>query len=62
MTTKRVFEMVARAVRDEVCVYVDDENVMRALRAMASHLANQFADDNPRFDRDRFLKACGFPV
>tara|TARA_R100000329_G_scaffold130940_1_gene110106 strand:+ start:448 stop:690 length:243 start_codon:yes stop_codon:yes gene_type:complete len=28
------------------------------LDAMAREMANIFAEDNPRFDRDRFIKAC----
>ena len=30
-----------------------------ALDYLASQLANEFARDNSRFDRDRFLKAAG---
>jgi hypothetical protein len=26
---------------------------------LAQHFANYFAKSNPRFDRNRFLKACG---
>lgn len=26
---------------------------------MAHNMADAFAEDNPRFDRNRFLKACG---
>ena len=26
----------------------------------AKELANYFAEDNPRFDKEKFLKACGF--
>jgi hypothetical protein len=32
---------------------------MKALRETAEGLATQFAYDNPRFDRDKFLTACG---
>jgi hypothetical protein len=31
------------------------EGVLSVIR----HTANMFRDDNPRFQRDRFLKACG---
>ena len=30
-----------------------------AIRDMANSLADMFAEDNPRFDRARFLSACG---
>lgn len=29
------------------------------LRVAASEVARALAEDNPRFDRERFLKACG---
>jgi len=31
-----------------------------ALYDVAKSLANTFYDDNPRFDRKRFMVACGF--
>lgn len=31
-----------------------------ALREVAVELAREFAADNPRFDTNRFLTACGF--
>lgn len=31
-----------------------------ALFAIASGMAADFYNDNPRFDRERFLAACGF--
>lgn len=31
-----------------------------AVRDHADDLADLFADDNPAFDRDRFIRACGF--
>ena len=32
---------------------------MQATRSIARGLASMFAEDNPRFDRDKFLDACG---
>jgi hypothetical protein len=32
----------------------------RAVREVARELADLYAEDNPRFDRDRFLEAAGF--
>lgn len=29
---------------------------------LAGHLAEHFAADNPRFDRRRFMRACGYAV
>jgi hypothetical protein len=51
--TRRDFEVIAATISQ---LYLGDE----ALRA---HIAGVFADNlymtNPRFDRERFLKACG---
>lgn len=29
------------------------------LTALAEHMANALKNDNPKFDRDKFLQACG---
>lgn len=31
-----------------------------ALRELALELSREFKADNPRFDKEKFLKACGF--
>lgn len=31
------------------------------LRVTANRIADVFAADNPRFDKARFMAACGFP-
>ena len=50
MMTRNHFEMVAAAVADIV---------NRPDRWMiANVLANNFENDNPRFDRDKFIAAC----
>ena len=50
MMTRKHFEMVAAAVADIV---------NRPDRWMiANVLANNFENDNPRFDRDKFIAAC----
>jgi hypothetical protein len=30
-----------------------------AIHAFAKEFADLYANDNPRFDRDRFMRACG---
>ena len=50
MMTRKHFEMVAAAVANIT---------MRSDRwLVANMLANSFENDNPRFDRDRFIAAC----
>ena len=64
MLTRKVFEQVAASVKksvdkadrtynDELRQFADD---------MACELADYFQRENPRFDRDRFMKACGFDI
>ena len=35
------------------------DGVEYTLDQIASELADYFEQDNPRFDRDKFIKACG---
>ena len=61
--SKQHFEMVARVLRRqdyntvESANPVDQQHAM--LRDIAVAFAAEFAASNPRFDRARFLKACG---
>lgn len=59
MMTRRDYEALARII----CAMREDYDAP-ALEAvwlsMASKIVAHFAHDNPRFDRSRFLKACGF--
>jgi hypothetical protein len=51
--SKKDYEAVARILSDSRAI--SDA----ALPYLAEKFADWFADDNPRFDRERFLKACG---
>lgn len=53
--TKKHFEAIA-AILSEVH---DDYRHDGAVDAMASRMADYFKSQNPRFDRDQFLAACG---
>lgn len=37
-----------------------DRSRYAALRELANLLCDVFIEENPRFDRDRFMLACGF--
>lgn len=43
--------------------YNDGKDVLfpLAMRAMAGRMATMFEIDNPNFNRDTFMEACGFP-
>lgn len=51
--TKSNYELIARAIeRATVGQHIDPEN-------LANLLARYFAHNDPRFDRNKFLQACG---
>lgn len=56
--TKKHFEAIAVLLRSQKAqARTSDENVTVCVRA--AQLADLFQSENPRFDRARFLKACG---
>lgn len=61
MMTKKDFVAVAKQVKSDLDRAVREQDIL--LAHSAEHAANNFADlakkDNPNFDRDRFLRACG---
>lgn len=62
--TKKDYEMVADVIQHRLygdrdwSPCVGDEDVVQDL---VHELVDKFEADNPRFDRDRFLIACGVP-
>ena len=61
--TKKDYEAIARAIERTTHHNAVDSNYNEgwhgAITAIRCRLADVMADDNPRFDRQRFLKACG---
>ena len=53
--TKQDFEVVADRIKRNLAAGMDP----LTLACLAEDLACDFALRNPRFDRERFLKACG---
>ena len=70
--TRKDYELIAAAIRYhlarvgglddaygiEQCDTIDD-GAMAEIADLAVSLADSLATTNPRFDRNRFLKACG---
>ncbi len=58
--TKKDFELIAAAV-SRASAWQPTEHVTRAyaLQHVADELADALATTNPKFDRARFLAACG---
>lgn len=68
LMSKKHFELVARILREQLSAdpRADSRELAYAnmgaravLIATAEAFADAFAKENPRFDRDRFLTACG---
>ncbi len=60
--TRKDYILIAEAVkasRPETPHSPDDKPYLSQCFATANALARALANDNPRFDRERFLKACG---
>lgn len=60
--TRKHFEAMAALIRaeQEQPMYEDLSVCREAIRDVALRLSSQFNLENPRFDRERFMKACGF--
>jgi hypothetical protein len=55
--TRKDFELIARSIFVDRDTLTSDEK--KTADIIASGLADQFQAMNPRFDRGRFLDACG---
>jgi Fe-S-cluster formation regulator IscX/YfhJ len=56
--TKKHYEAIAQVINDEIRPY-SPEAVQSTTYNVINNLADYFADDNPKFNRERFLEACG---
>lgn len=54
--TKKDYELIAGTINDYI--FVNEADRSNAL-AIAEMLADSLYSDNPKFDRQRFLTACG---
>lgn len=61
MLTKKHFKAVAEVIKSQIMQYYIQERhaCANGVESIAYHLADYFATQNPRFDRERFMKACG---
>lgn len=59
--TKKYYELVAGVLNAARTVRCSEERTYRPaiVNEIALGLAREFAADNPRFDRERFMQACG---
>ena len=64
MVTKKDFKAIAEIIKKQtICIADTDSILCKAVKdigySYAVKLAAYFATQNPRFDRQRFLNACG---
>jgi len=57
--TKKDYEKIAKVIHGQKVRYMFDAQSQAVVYDLAEAIANSLAQDNPRFDRERFLKACG---
>lgn len=59
--TKKHFEAIAGLLKsvEFACRVSPDEKAEARHRLLCKSFADLFSEENPRFDRARFLKACG---
>ncbi|HET7640142.1 MAG TPA: hypothetical protein VFK47_15555 [Ktedonobacteraceae bacterium] len=59
--TRKHYQQTADIIKSVSQDYGDGKDVLfpLAMAAMAGRMAVMFELDNPRFDRDKFMEACG---
>lgn len=63
--TKKDYELIARVIARNISVANDrdqNQDVVFGLCHLATDLSRELAQTNPRFNRIKFLKACGTPT
>lgn len=61
---RKDYELIAEAIKEEVLRWGGLTTVaeVQMASAIASRIADALKRDNPRFDKARFMRACGFEV
>ena len=58
--TRKDYVLIAAAIKAAATEYPDERpDAEQQQEDVAFSIAEALASDNPRFDRERFLKACG---
>jgi hypothetical protein len=57
--TRKDYELIAEEIATSRKVNLTDGTVLVSVAHIANSLATALQVENPRFDRARFLKACG---
>jgi hypothetical protein len=57
--TRKDYIMIANIIAFNQVDFVEGDDGHTLLKILANQFANELQADNPRFDRARFLAACG---
>jgi len=57
--TRKDYQLIAGVFNEALQTTQDDPKAVKAIRLTAMFLSSDLERDNPRFDRARFLTACG---
>ena len=60
--TKKDYELIASAIKQFKDWWNIDSKPSKTMRLFAEEISNALASKNPRFDKQKFLKACGVEV
>lgn len=56
--TKKTYIVVAKVLQNSYKMAGDSPSSYKIVEYIAGQLVDMFAQDNPRFDRERFSRAC----
>ena len=57
--TRKDYELIAAYIRNSRAGIIDGLDPIQEIDSVTAGLADRLAADNPQFNRDRFLAACG---
>ena len=56
--TKKDYELIAKEIKAQINLTYQEEET-QILVDLANSLAIRFIEENPRFNRDKFIEVCG---
>lgn len=57
--TRKDYVLIADILKNNREDFIKGEDGFTVIEIIANQMANALEEDNPRFDRARFLEACG---
>jgi hypothetical protein len=57
--TRKDYQLIASGILSELRCYDNQTPENKAIKELAERLSYELGMDNPRFDSNRFLTACG---